>query len=126
MPIPAPVTVVSRKTSCVSPLLSGSSGPAHAARRADRIGISWMPKLLPQIVAVDRALERVSGGGLSLLDVAGLPNLVLTTTGRKSGEPRRTPLLCVPTPDRGADRRLVLRRPEGTAGGSPTSKRTRR
>jgi deazaflavin-dependent oxidoreductase (nitroreductase family) len=58
-----------------------------------------MPKLLPQIVAIDRALERVSGGRLSLLDVAGLPNLVLTTTGRKTGEPRRTPLLCVPTPD---------------------------
>jgi len=58
-----------------------------------------MPKLLPQIVAVDRAFERMSRGRLSLLDVAGLPNLVLTTTGRKSGEPRRTPLLCVPTPD---------------------------
>jgi deazaflavin-dependent oxidoreductase (nitroreductase family) len=58
-----------------------------------------MPNLLPQIVAVDRTLERVSGGRLTLLDLAGLPNLVLTTTGRKSGEPRRTPLLCVPTPD---------------------------
>jgi len=67
---------------------------------AVRIGaISWMPKLLPQIVAVDRALERVSGGRLSLLDLAGLPNLVLTTIGRKSGKPRRTPLLYAPTSD---------------------------
>lgn len=64
---------------------------------AVRIGaISWMPKLLPQIVAVDKALQRVSRGRVSVLDVAGLPNLSLTVPGRKSGTPRTTPLLAVP------------------------------
>ena len=64
---------------------------------AVRIGaISWMPKLLPQIVATDKALQRVSRGRVSILDVAGLPNLSLTVAGRKSGIPRTTPLLCVP------------------------------
>ena len=64
---------------------------------AVRIGaIPWMPKLLPQIVAVDKALQRVGRGRVSILDVAGLPNLALTVPGRKSGIPRTTPLLCVP------------------------------
>lgn len=56
----------------------------------------WMPKLLPQITWADTRLQRVSGGRMSLLDVAGLPNLVLTVRGRRSGIPRSTPLLCVP------------------------------
>lgn len=64
---------------------------------AVRIGaISWMPRLLPQIVAVDKGLQRVSRGRVSVLDVAGLPNLSLTVPGRKSGVPRTTPLLAVP------------------------------
>lgn len=64
---------------------------------AVKIGsIPWMPKLLPQIVAVDKALQRVSGGRVTVLDIAGLPNLALTVPGRKSGIPRTTPLLCVP------------------------------
>lgn len=64
---------------------------------AVRIGsISWMPRLLPQIVTVDKTLQRVSRGRVSVLDVAGLPNLALTVPGRKSGVPRTTPLLCVP------------------------------
>lgn len=64
---------------------------------AVRIGaLPWMPKLLPQIGWVDTRLQRVSGGRVSLLDVAGLPNLALTVPGRKSGIPRTTPLLCVP------------------------------
>ncbi|WP_205473412.1 nitroreductase family deazaflavin-dependent oxidoreductase [Nocardioides sp. SYSU D00038] len=64
---------------------------------AVRIGaIGWLPRYLPQIVKVDEALQRASRGRLSLLDVAGLPNLVLTVPGRRSGVPRSTPLLCVP------------------------------
>jgi deazaflavin-dependent oxidoreductase (nitroreductase family) len=64
---------------------------------AVKIGsIPWMPKLLPEIVAVDKALQRVSRGRVTVLDVAGLPNLALTVPGRKSGVPRTTPLLCVP------------------------------
>jgi deazaflavin-dependent oxidoreductase (nitroreductase family) len=63
-------------------------------------GIGWMPKLLPQIVVVDRLLQRATGDRFTILDIAGLPNLVLTVTGRKSGLPRSTPLLCVPDGDR--------------------------
>lgn len=64
---------------------------------AVRIGaLSWMPKLLPQVVWVDTRLQRVTKGRVTVLDVAGLPNLALTVPGRKSGVPRTTPLLCVP------------------------------
>src|SRR3954468_24632625 len=64
---------------------------------AVRIGaISWMPRLLPQITATDKLVQRVSRGKVTILDLAGLPNLMLTVKGRKSGVPRTTPLLCVP------------------------------
>ena len=64
---------------------------------AVKIGsISWMPKLLPQITATDKLVQRVSKGKVTILDIAGLPNLMLTVKGRKSGTPRTTPLLCVP------------------------------
>src|SRR3954468_11004335 len=64
---------------------------------AVRIGaISWMPRLLPQITATDKLVQRVSRGKVTILDIAGLPNLMLTVKGRKSGIPRTTPLLCVP------------------------------
>ena len=64
---------------------------------AVRIGaIPWMPKLLPQVVWVDTRLQKLSRGKVTLLDVAGLPNVALTVPGRKSGIPRTTPLLCVP------------------------------
>ena len=67
---------------------------------AIRIGaISWMPKLLPQIVWVDTRLQRASHGRVSVLDIAGLPNLTMTVVGRKTGLPRSTPLLCVPYRD---------------------------
>ena len=64
---------------------------------AIRIGaIPWMPKLLPQITATDKFVQRISKGRVTILDLAGLPNLMLTVKGRKSGVPRTTPLLCVP------------------------------
>ncbi len=67
---------------------------------AIRIGaLEFMPRLLPQVVWVDTRLHRYSRGRLSLLDIAGLPNLTLTVPGRKSGVERATPLLCVPDGD---------------------------
>lgn len=67
---------------------------------AVRIGsISWMPRLLPQIVAVDRTVQRLSGDRLTLLDIAGLPNITLIVKGRKSGIERETQLLTAPTGD---------------------------
>lgn len=56
----------------------------------------WMPKLLPQVTWTDTKLQALSRGRVGILDVAGLPNLMLTVAGRKSGIPRSTPLLCVP------------------------------
>jgi deazaflavin-dependent oxidoreductase (nitroreductase family) len=58
--------------------------------------ISWMPKLLPQITWIDKRIQHVTGGRWSVLRIAGLPNLMLTVVGRKSGIPRTTPLLYVP------------------------------
>ena len=67
---------------------------------AVRIGaISWMPKLLPQIVWFDTRLHRATRGRFTVLDMAGLPGLNLTVKGRKSGIERTTPLLCVPDGD---------------------------
>ena len=67
---------------------------------AVRIGaISWMPKLLPQIVWFDKTLHRLTRGRVTVLDIAGLPNVVLTVKGRKSGIERSTPLLCIPDGD---------------------------
>lgn len=64
---------------------------------AIRIGaIGWMPKLLPQVVWLDKSLHKASRGRVTVLDIAGLPNLNLTVKGRKSGIERTTPLLCVP------------------------------
>lgn len=64
---------------------------------AVRVGaISWLPRYLPQITATDKLLQRSTGGRVTLLDIAGLPNLMLTVPGRRSGLPRSTPLLCVP------------------------------
>lgn len=64
---------------------------------AVRIGaIGWLPRFLPQITAVDKTLQRATRGRLTVLDIAGLPNVMLTVPGRRSGLPRSTPLLCVP------------------------------
>lgn len=67
---------------------------------AVKIGaISWMPKLLPQITWIDKKLQGATAGTWSVLRIAGLPNLMLTVVGRKSGIPRTTPLLYVPYGD---------------------------
>ena len=64
---------------------------------ARRVGaIPWLPKYLPQIVWTDKHLQKLTRGKLTLLDLAGLPNVNLTVKGRKSGIERTTPLLCVP------------------------------
>jgi deazaflavin-dependent oxidoreductase (nitroreductase family) len=65
---------------------------------AVRIGaIPWLPRYVPQIMWVDKWLQRWTGGRVSLLGIAGLPSLMLTAIGRKSGVARDTPLLCVPS-----------------------------
>ncbi|GAA2408034.1 nitroreductase family deazaflavin-dependent oxidoreductase [Streptomyces coeruleofuscus] len=48
--------------------------------------------------ALDRAVHRLTRGKV-LLSAHLLPGLVLTSTGAKSGLPRRTPLACMPEED---------------------------
>jgi deazaflavin-dependent oxidoreductase (nitroreductase family) len=47
------------------------------------------------LVPADRVLLRISGGRLGVGAAVGLRTLLLTTTGRRSGEPRQVPLLYV-------------------------------
>ncbi|MFF5989523.1 nitroreductase family deazaflavin-dependent oxidoreductase [Prauserella flavalba] len=56
----------------------------------------WLMKLASAIVWADHRLHRVSRGRVSLVGIAGLPSLRLTTLGRRSGLPRDTNLLYFP------------------------------
>ncbi len=75
--------------------------PAGGARRtlqsvaATRAGAAVFARTLPR---ADRVVARLSRGRVSPLMplAAGLPVLVLTTTGRRSGLPRRTHLSALP------------------------------
>lgn len=60
---------------------------------------AWVPNYLAQITRFDKFLQRCTGGAWSLLRLAGLPGILLTVVGRKSGLPRSTPLLCTPYGD---------------------------
>jgi deazaflavin-dependent oxidoreductase (nitroreductase family) len=52
------------------------------------------------LATMDRVVSRVSGGRTSVPRLmAGLPVLVLTTTGRRSGQPRASHLIAVPFAD---------------------------
>jgi deazaflavin-dependent oxidoreductase (nitroreductase family) len=53
-------------------------------------------RIAPYVVpALDRAVHRMTRGKV-LLSARMLPGLVLTATGAKTGQPRRTPLACMP------------------------------
>ena len=47
------------------------------------------------LVPADRVLLRISGGRVGVGAAVGLRTLLLTTVGRRSGEPRQVPLLYV-------------------------------
>jgi deazaflavin-dependent oxidoreductase (nitroreductase family) len=55
------------------------------------------PKIVPRL---DRGLHKLSGGRIILSRML-VPSMVLTTTGRKSGQLRESPLACVPDADGG-------------------------
>ncbi|WP_407552115.1 nitroreductase family deazaflavin-dependent oxidoreductase [Streptomyces sp. Pv4-95] len=53
-------------------------------------------RIAPHVVpAVDRAVHRLTRGQV-LLSARMLPGVILTATGARSGQPRRTPLACMP------------------------------
>jgi deazaflavin-dependent oxidoreductase (nitroreductase family) len=59
-------------------------------------GHRWFAKAGPRVVPpLDRALSRASGGRLMMSRLM-LPCAVVTTTGRKSGLPRESPLAAIP------------------------------
>lgn len=77
--------------------LQRTAGPLFQRISAAR----WFSRIGPRIVPpLDRALHRASGGRF-LLGQALIPSLMLTTTGAKSGLPRRVPLACMPEPGGG-------------------------
>ena len=53
----------------------------------------WFSALGRRIVPIDRWIERKTRGKLTILGHNALPQLLLTTTGRKTGQPRTTPVL---------------------------------
>jgi deazaflavin-dependent oxidoreductase (nitroreductase family) len=56
--------------------------------------LTWMRRSSPLITRAHAAVIRISGGRIrrSFLFTGGMPVLVLTTTGRKSGQRRSTPV----------------------------------
>jgi deazaflavin-dependent oxidoreductase (nitroreductase family) len=62
---------------------------ALARRLGDR---SWFAALGRAYMPLDRVIGRMTKGRFVAL---GMPSLLLTTTGRKSGQPRTSPLLYV-------------------------------
>jgi deazaflavin-dependent oxidoreductase (nitroreductase family) len=59
----------------------------------------WVMTLSRGIIWTDQRLHRLFRGRVSLVGIAGLPSLRLTTIGRKSGLPRSTNLLYFPHGD---------------------------
>jgi len=59
----------------------------------------WLMKIEPLIPWIERFLAWLTRGRVSVLRIAGLPGVRLTVTGRKSGRPRTTNLLCAPYGD---------------------------
>lgn len=56
----------------------------------------WFSEAGKRMVPLDLAMQERTGGRVSLLRMIGMPSLVLTVTGRKSGKLRSVPLLYVP------------------------------
>jgi deazaflavin-dependent oxidoreductase (nitroreductase family) len=53
----------------------------------------WFAAIGRRLAPLDRRLYRLTGGRYSVIGRHGLPSLLITTTGRKSGLPRTQPLL---------------------------------
>jgi deazaflavin-dependent oxidoreductase (nitroreductase family) len=74
----------------------------NAAQRAVRRFASSRPgaRLFARLAPpVDRALARLADGRTLAEIVAGLPTVLVTTTGARTGEPRTTPLAAIPHGD---------------------------
>ena len=59
----------------------------------------WFARAGRLLTPVDRALGTVTKGRFVAFGLHDLPSMLITTTGRKSGQPRTNPLLYVPDGD---------------------------
>lgn len=72
----------------------------HLTDVARRLGRTrWFARVGRATSRLDRWLQRATDGRWTVLGRPRLPQLVLTTTGRRSGEPREAVLLQVPAGD---------------------------
>jgi deazaflavin-dependent oxidoreductase (nitroreductase family) len=70
------------------------------ARLARRLGsYRWFAVAGRAMVPLDRLLGRATRGRFVALGLRDLPSLLITTTGRQSGQPRTNPLLYAPDGD---------------------------
>jgi len=61
---------------------------------------SWFRKVAPKVLPpLDRGVHHLTRGRVALAQLI-VPSMVLTTTGRRSGLDRETPLACVPDGER--------------------------
>ena len=68
--------------------------------RPDGLDSPVVPKIIKKMSAANTWLYRKTGGRIGGKFLNGAPVLLLTTTGRKSGQPRTTPLLYLADGDR--------------------------
>jgi deazaflavin-dependent oxidoreductase (nitroreductase family) len=62
-----------------------------------RVGrAEWFARLARPLVPLDRAVGRLTRGRFVAFGLPGLPSLLITTTGRRTGQPRSNPLLYAP------------------------------
>jgi len=93
--------------------VSGSSGSSdrHPDRRDGvvnrwqrlirRLGQRrWFVAFGRLVVPLDTAVQRATNGRVAIIAPSGLPHLLLTVTGAKTGQLRRIPLIYVPDGDR--------------------------
>ena len=77
-----------------------AGNPIHRAMRSmagSKPGAAFFSKTIQPI---DGAVHKLTGNTTTATELlAGLPVVYLTTVGRKSGQPRRTPLIAVPIGD---------------------------
>jgi deazaflavin-dependent oxidoreductase (nitroreductase family) len=59
----------------------------------------WFATFARTSMPLDRWVQRVTGGRWTAIGRHGMPTMLLTTTGRRTGQPRTQPLLYAPDGD---------------------------